>query len=364
MVAQSLQRAGEQVIVLDQFNDLDTRSSSVHCEQLTNFSTEHVKSKLESIRAKLDFTLKPAIIYGSGVDTNPELLSYLEVNFRLLGNSTDTVNTVRDPESFFQLLTDLQINYPRVTFKQPDNLKDWLVKFYHLEGGAGIYSATEFAQNQQTELPFYYQQRLNGTAFSVLFLANAESIQILGLHRHLYCLDSYSSPFVMQGLISGFNLSNEQFTQLRKWVKQLVLTTGLTGLNSMDCLIAEQQIFVLEVNPRPGSSTCLYDNCYENGLLKQHVHCFTGEDWDKPLLQTKTNGFWIYYTSQEITITDQCLWPDWVADMPSPGTQFMPGDPVCSLSATGDSEYSVLTALRERNSVIGQMLSGIRSDSF
>ncbi len=364
IIAQSLQRAGEHVIVLDRFNDLDTHSSSIHCEQLTDVSMAHVISKLESIRATVDFTHKPAVIYGSGVDTNPQLLSYLEDNVRVLGNSSDAVNFVRNPRCFFKLLYDLQINYPRVAFKQPAHLTDWLVKFHHLEGGAGIFSATDVAQQQQTEWPFYYQQRLNGTAFSVLFLANTQDIRIVGLHRHFSCQDSHSRPYVMQGLISGFKLSNEQFIQLREWIKQLVSVTGLMGLNSLDCLIADQQIVVLEVNPRPGSSISLYDNCYQNGLIKQHIRCFTGEQWDQPHQQTKINGFRIYYAEREITITEQISWPHWVADRPQPGTNFMPGDPICSVSATGDFEYSVLNVLQDRSRVIGQRLSGLRPDEI
>lgn len=359
IIAQSLQRAGYKVIVLDQFGDLDTRSSCCSFYRLTDFSIEHVKSKLDLISKQTDFAQQPAVIYGSGTDSNPELLAHLGKSFRLLGNPVNVVTTVRTPQVFFPLLKKLDIQYPPVQFKRPNCLKNWLAKLQNCEGGAGVIPADQFDNQEGSEIPVYYQKRLQGTPFSVLFLARPGHFRIIGLHRHFCTQDFNSRPYFMQAIISGFRLPNQHYKILTDWIERLVAATGLTGLNSMDCLFSEGQLYVLEINPRPGASVCLYEDNYQGGLLKQHIHSFTGEEWDIQIKNPRISGYWICYADRELTITEQPIWPNWIADRPPPETRFNPGDPICTVKATGNCESTVFTELKNRSRTVGQRLAGM-----
>lgn len=357
IIAQSLQRAGYNVIALDQFGDLDTRSSCISFYQLADFSIENVKSNLALIREQQGFTHQPAVIYGSGIDSNPQLLDYLGNTFHLIGNPVNVVSAVRTPQIFFQLLKELKVNYPPVQFKRPDCLKNWLAKQQNREGGAGVIPAAQYDNKESSGFPVYYQQCLQGIAFSALFLARQDKIQIVGLHRHFCTRDFNTRPYLMQALISGFRLPDHYFKILTDWIERFVSVTGLTGLNSMDCLFSGGQIFVLEINPRPGASVCLYDESYQEGLLEQHIRSFTGENWDLQIQKQEVSGYWICYADQEMTITEEHSWPDWTADRPKAGTLFTPGDPLCTVTATGYEEQTIFSELKNRSRKIRLMLT-------
>ncbi len=346
LIAESLQRAGIKPIVLDLFGDVDTQLHATHCCLLQNLSADHIIATIDSLNLKK----KPYIIYGSGVDNNSDLLEQLGFQFYLLGNNVDSVRWVRNPELFFGLLDDLGITHPAVRFDRPLAV-NWLLKRNNHEGGTGI----TFVQCPETSFlddQCYYQKQLDGEAFSVLFLANDNSCRIIGLNSQWVVDDNRQYPYLFRGVINRFELTRKHFLRISRWIENIVSVTGLKGLNSLDCLLVDNEIMVLELNPRPSASVSLYDSDYQYGLVKQQIASFTGKSWDKPIEQQQVNGCWVCYAPCDLMIYEQIDWPTWVVDQPLAGTVFSQGEPVCTLIATETSLTEVKQTLRQRCDII------------
>jgi predicted ATP-grasp superfamily ATP-dependent carboligase len=348
LIAESLRRGGFDVIVFDQFGDLDTRACATQFFLIDDWSSDALISKIEWL--SLDH--QPVVIYGSGIDNDSDLLRQLQRRYQLLGNSVDTVRQVRNPRLFFRMLDDLGIAYPAINFEAPLG-RHWLQKESNLEGGLGIRPAHLVSTGTiETETECYFQQRLQGESFSVLFLADGKNSRIIGLNSQWVVDNNVSQPYLFQGLANRFFLSDQLRSLVVTWISGIVDAAGLQGLNSLDCLNVDGEIVVLEVNPRPSASVALYDQDYAHGLLAEHIKSFTGEAWSDPVGNTQVRGSWVVYAPINLRI-DTCLnWPQWVGDRPVPATEFQCGEPVCTVQASADSVDQVKQKLMQRCDMI------------
>jgi len=354
MLAESLCRAGIKAIVIDQFGDLDTRDYAARLSVVNELSADVVLAVVHALKSGK----KPSVIYGSGVDNNPELLKQFALDCHLLGNHAEVVGSVRDPRMFFSLLDRLDIVYPATCFYRPQGRR-WLFKQTDTEGGLGITPANLCDQAGADESG-YFQQQLDGEPFSVLFLANGFDCCVIGLNSQWIVKQNASRPYVFKGVINRFELSDDNLLLINKWIRRIVSVTGLRGLNSLDCLVVDNQIFVLELNPRPGASIALYDDVYPGGLVRQHIASFGNGTLVNPIEPEHVSGSWIVFASDAWRIDALIKWPSWVVDRPVAGTVFRQGEPVCSVKATAGSVVQVQQQLIERCKMITQYLASLQ----
>jgi predicted ATP-grasp superfamily ATP-dependent carboligase len=150
------------------------------------------------------------------------------------------------------------------------------------------------------------------------------------------------------GLIGAVALPDRAHAQLLAAIDALVPALGLVGLCSIDFLLHEEAIQVLEVNPRPSASLSLYDEDYAGGLMQAHVHACVGEDAPavRQAASPKLRGEMIVFAPADLVV-DASSWVNLsgVHDLPIPGTRFKAGAPVCTVSASGRSVAKVHEAL-------------------
>ena len=350
MLVESAQSGGLEVIALDQFGDMDTRAAARQFCLIDDWSSEAVIADIEA----LDLQQQPVVIYGTGVDNNPELLEQLQQRYQLLGNSAQTVARVRDPRLFFSLLDDLEIAYPLTRFDSPAG-DDFLQKRSDLEGGLGV-RPVRFANENIVDGGCYFQQQQDGVPFSVLFLANGSISRIVGYNMHWVVANHPWQPYLFQGLANRYALSDKLQELIETWVSSIVAETGLQGLNNMDCLNVDGNIVVLEINPRPSASVALYDLDYTHGLLAEHIKCFNSDKWNNPLPQSQFRGSWVVYASADLRIGKKLDWPLWVSDRPEIHNEFNDGDPVCTLQASAVSVAQLKLQLMQRCTEISDLL--------
>lgn len=357
ILVESLQRGGIETIAVDEYGDLDTQIAATRFFLIDTLSPDTVVSTIES----LDFTEKPSVIYASGVDNNLALLEQLQARYKVLGNSAQTVKQVRKPRLFFKLLDDLNISYPPVSFDSPLAC-NWLVKRYDQEGGLGI-CPVKFMDKGDVDDRCYFQQKLDGVPFSVLFLANGKSSSIIGLNSQWFVDEDVRRPYLFQGLVNRFDVSDEHLTLIDYWVDSIVTATGLRGLNSMDCMNVNGDVVVLEVNPRPSASVALYDAEYPTGLLEQHINSFNAVAWTEAISRNQVRGNWIVYAPCDLIIAEGVDWPCWVSDRPTAGNVIKCGKPICTLNASAASIADVKQSLAERCTQVSDLL-GCSNSSF
>ena len=349
-IAASAKQAGYKVSVADCFVDEDTKSFSESFQQLQysddGFNAEELLSHVENIISRYP---DAKLVYGSGFESNPELLEKIGKLIPIYGNSKETVVSVKDPVIFFGLLDRHGIHYPDVIYSKPAIPKKYLVKRIGGIGGNHVNWSDQEIVDINSEN--YYQKFIPGAVSSVVFLANGERAKLVGFNRQLQTKEFIDMPFLYQGAIS----LNKEAVQERDIVKNIVSTitreTGLKGLCGLDYIIDEEEanVLVLEVNPRPPGTFELHEG--RQSLFDAHIACFEGGLPESTGQHNNESGFRAYailYAKEKLFISDKVKWPGWVKDRPTYNNNIEAMFPVCTVYAEENSIDKVKTILFNR----------------
>ncbi len=330
-------RAGHKVAALDIFNDVETRRSCFYSAQVAfrdgGFDADDLLAKLEH----LDL-VGATVVYGSGLENQPELLERIASRFALLGNTASTVAQVKDARRFFPLLDSLGIAYPETVFTLPPDPAGWLAKADGGSGGTHIRPYDGYPGG-------YYQRCVEGLPVSVLFLADGKEIQVVGFNEQ-WLAPTPGMPFRYGGAVGNAVLPDEVKQAMADAAHKVTVATGLRGLNSMDFMLGPQGPLALEINPRLSATFDLYE---VPDLLERHLRACEG--LLTPLSPPQgAKASLVYYAIHSIQVTEQVDWPSWVVDRPLAGSRIRAGEPLCSILAEGGTaaEAKALVFARAR----------------
>lgn len=355
LLAEFAKNEGLKPLVIDCFSDLDTQEAALESVKVDGLSVGHIKQAVSLLSRKYSIT---HVIYGSGLENHLETLKYLEQNFTIIGNSADVFESIQNKAYFFEKLKHHNICYPETSFHHPHNEDNWLIKPLNGEGGVGIKRYTAESHN------CYWQKYCAGTAKSVLFIAKGSEYKIIGFHKQLVTQIN-DCPFVFDGVINQPELNDIVALSLKQTLKKLVNEFSLKGINSLDFIENNNQLYVLEVNPRPSASLNLYDF----DLLSEHIDsCLGGaealvtpEPSEAKASATNNSSFYraykIVFAKTDITISNQIIWPSWVSDKPQKGSIIYTGMPICSIIAGGKNEQQVEDLLLLRQQQLMKLLT-------
>ena len=319
--------AGYEVIAADAFCDADTRAHAAHAIQL-NYSDGGFE------RADLRRHLLPllsediAFTYGSGFEVQPQLLEEIAQRSKLLGNTAQTVRKLKDPDRFFSLLRELGVPCPETREQPPAVADGWVVKRVGGSGGTHVQVPLGLAGPE-----CYYQRMLPGRPCSLLFLADGNEARAVGYHEQ-WLAPTPVMPFRYGGACSQPKLPDAVCRGMLQAAQELTQRLGLRGLNSLDCMVAGERYWVLEVNPRLSATFALHD-LEANGanLFMAHVRACAGEvKYDPP--QERAAAHLIYYAPADTEISPAIEWPAWVQDIPPANAAIRAGEPLCTITAT------------------------------
>lgn len=351
-LAASASKAGYRVIVLDLFNDLDTRACAAESVKATGtLGTGFDADKLVALSRRL--APPPAgLVYGSGLEDRPRLLARLSAGRRLFGNRADTLARIKDPRRFFPVLKRLAIPHPETRLDAPPDRRGWLVKRTGAAGGAHIRRADEGPGTADG----YYQRRIRGRAVSALFVADGRSARVLGFTEQWSSAGRGEAPFRFGGAALPARLPATLADEITGAVERLVAATGLVGVNSADMMVEGGGFHLLEVNPRPGATVDIFDRALGISLFDLHVRACAG---DLPGTGGRPGGAFasaIVYADRDLVVPAWLSWPRWTADLPEPGTPIGAGEPVCTVLATGtDVEAAKDAALRRVDEILAAL---------
>lgn len=352
MLVQSAARAGLRPVALDLYADADTRECAEAAAPLIPTPSGFESTHLLATAARLAPAERYPLVYGSGLDTAPDLLKCLAEGREVFGNSPSTLRLLRMPERFFELLRQLDIPFPDIRFEPPADPANWLVKAGCGEGGKRVRFCAQDAPAGPDE---YYQRRLPGPPLSVLFLADGEQAGIIGFNTQ-WTVSLYGRPFLFCGAVNRAKLDGRQRGDVAGYVQRLVRALRLKGLNGLDVMRDGPLCRVLEINPRPTATTALYDPDFPQGLLAAHIRACRGQQVEVPPSET-VRAFRAVFAPADFTVPDGISWPEWCGDRPLPNTRFAAGQPVCTVAAEGADLVEVENLLAHRaNQVFERLL--------
>jgi predicted ATP-grasp superfamily ATP-dependent carboligase len=328
-LAASAARRGLPVVVLDLYNDLDTRDLSLASRAVAGRNGRFDSRLLLAAAAELSPVQRCAgLICGSGFEARTGLLKKLAEGRTLFGNGPDTVAMVKDPARFFSLLDRLGIAHPAVTLEPPRDPNGWLVKRTGAAGGSHVRRAGK----RHRAGPHRYFQRLeSGRVLSALFAADGARARALGFNEQWTAGVPWCAPYCYGGAVTCTDLPQGIATEITQVLDRLVAATGLVGVNGLDFILDGDRPLVLEVNPRPTATIDLYDADMEMGVAALHLRACRGELPSAPALLRQTRAHAIVYAATAFRVPAHVSWPSWCTDLPEQGSLIPVGAPVCSV---------------------------------
>ena len=297
----------------------------------------------------LDLSETGGLVYGSGFETTPELLDVISEFIPVLGNTSQILRNLKRPRQFFMLLDVLGIPHPEVSFKPLEQATGWLYKQGGGSGGTHIRKALPLPGISPTR-GHYFQREIKGMPVSLLFAADGQLSKPVGFN-HQWLSPTLTMPYRYGGAASHAALPQVVEQQLVHIAQQITNAVGLRGLNSLDAMVEDDLVYVLEVNPRLSATFDLYQSIATAGnLFSLHLQACGGnlENW--PQISGLSKAHHVAYAPYPLQLPVAMDWPVWIADIPHDGSYIPMNQPVCTVLAEADTadEARELALAREQ----------------
>ena len=363
-LAQSAQRAGLNVVVIDAFGDTDTRSASGACLVIpSRFKNGTLRFQSNALRTAVIEAHQrygcTSIVVGAGFEGAPENLALIAEQFTLLGNSAEQVREVKDPLRLASLFVHAGLAYPETVLSAPANPSGWLCKHVGSSGGLGVggigvgIGVRPHAGSDPYSHPYsYWQRRVAGEPCSALFLANGKQALLLGIN-HQWVSPTVRTPFRYGGAIAQQSLPAAALLSLKRSISALVRHCGLKGLNGLDFMWDGKAITALEINPRPPATFELYDPDFSKGLLWHHINACNGElPLNLPIFKT-VRAHAVVHIAKAGRIPAEFNFSRACRDLPLLPHRARVGEPLCTLVAEGSTTSATIQSLQQELKRLG-----------
>lgn len=254
---------------------------------------------------------------------------------------------------------------------------DWFVKPIVSGGGQHVVRWKGGTPRPHAAGPVMLQAAATGVPCSALYLAELGRAELLGTTRQLVGLSPPAlAPFAYHGSIAPLEFPPAVMETLRQI--GAVLAPAQRGLFGVDFLWDGETPWPIEINPRYTAAIELLEWATGRALFAEHVRACGGvlPNASHPAREPagRMLGKRILYAATSFIARDPACWlarrDPWsipfVADLPTVGTRFEPGLPVCTVYATGMTSAEVEGKLTRRAKRIRRWLGDFperRNDS-
>lgn len=295
-------------------------------------------------------------IYTGGLEHYPDLVDRIAEGRPLWGNRGSVLRRARSPEHLHHVLTRAGMPSPRLGNHACDSGSGWLIK--PRRGHAGIRRWTGEAIDDQ----HYLQEMIEGHSIAAVFLASEERTDLLGVTKQLVGEPwLHAPPYRYCGSLGPLEVAGKVQESFITLGEVLRADLGLRGLFGVDCILRDQAVWVLEVNPRYTASVEILEYATGRSFLADHAANFRSGCKPRPSAsgaiiapkETKFLGKAILYAHENIAVPLTGPWMEYqhqaidempcFADIPRPGERIEAGEPVLTFFDTGPD---CLTRLR------------------
>jgi len=294
------------------------------------------------------------VIYTGGLENYPAIIGAISHERTIWGNSSETLIGVRDPFRVASLLRRHGLPSLPVS-EEPFRDRSCVRKLRASAGGGGIRMA---AADDAPLDGWYFQQFQPGEAYAAIFCAH-RSLELLGVTRQLTgCEWLNAQPFAYAGSIGPVELMATPQAALERIARVLVDEFQLRGLFGIDFVLDDDQVWLIEINPRYTASVEVLERAFDFTAITHHRAAFTGEPLPPRGLPLRYAGKAIYYAPFSLKIPDELFTHrEWLADLPRPGDRIEERWPVVTIFAEGEAPEIVELRLRERVRIIADCLA-------
>lgn len=268
--------------------DYDT-SDRLYFEPLT---LEHV---LEILRVEQEEGTLHGVIVQFGGQTPLKLANALEAEgIPILGTTPDAIDLAEDRERFQQLLHDLNLKQPyNGIASSPEQAfeiaKDvgypLVIRPSYVLGGRAMEIVRDDAQltryiNEAVvvsgDSPVLLDSYLIGAVeVDVDALCDGKDVHVAGIMQHIEEAGVHSGDSACS--LPPYSLSPEMITELKKQSHALALGLNVVGLMNVQFAIKDDEIFILEVNPRASRTVPFVAKATDSAIASIAARLMAGE---------------------------------------------------------------------------------------
>ena len=365
-LAESACRAGwtQRIVAVDYFGDWDLQRS---CE---NYSLRRDARCRYSVRRLLEACHRfkwDEVVYTANLENYPNAVSRLAAAGHLLGNSPTTLAEARNPQRFLDCLRRAGVPVPRtVPSSRAGSLAGAILeKPRRGGGGQGIAVVSLRARRRRGT---YLQEYVPGLPCGVAFVADGRRATLLGVSQQLIGDAAFRAKgFQYCGSLLGKDLPglfrfDRLLSRLEEIVNHLTSTFHLVGVNGMDFILNEGEIYPLELNPRYTASMELVEMAYGLNIFLIHLAACHGTlpPFDLRNAPDAYCGKAILFAERAaIAPPTEGWWDRGIRDIPFPGERIRAGSPICTLLVSGASLEACYQALRAKADSVRQELQSL-----
>ncbi len=284
----ALKRLGYDVVTINNnpetvSTDFDT-SDRLYFEPLT---PEDVMSVVN--------TEKPVgVVVAFGGQTAIKLTKFLDSQgIRILGTSADSIDLAEDRERFEELCAKLNINRPKglTIFTEEEALEATqklgypvLLRPSYVLGGQNMIIAfndddvkeyMKIILAQGIENPVLIDQYMMGTELEVDAICDGKDILIPGIMEHIERTGIHSGDSI--AVYPSWNLNDILREKIINQSRELALALGTKGLVNIQYLIYNNDLYIIEVNPRSSRTVPYISKVTNVPMVDLAVRAMLGE---------------------------------------------------------------------------------------
>lgn len=370
----SARRAGMKTFVADLFGDADVAAVSA-AVRVDDFPRQLRDVARQAPPGPWMFT--------GGLENHPDLVASIARFKPLWGTPADNLVRIRNPLLVREVLTAAGLPVPQVERHAGRLGRDlaWLEKPLRSCGGAAIRAMDRqeveqaiAAGGQRRTTDVYYQQRIDGTPAAAAFVAGDKGAHLLGVTRQLVG-EAWTGarPFQYCGSVGPWRLPDRLTESIRHIGTTLARAFRLRGLFGVDGIVAGEEFWTVEINPRYTASMEILERASGRSIVGLHAAAFCGGDLEPQMAAASDDRIGdarhakaIIFAREDVA-TDQrfshavARWNECrpfpaVADVPRSGTAIGAGRPVVTAFADGRADDVVVARLQRRVAEIDAML--------
>ena len=372
-LAESALNSGYRVVALDAFGDRDLRSLTEAYSLPRDCNVRYSAEALYKESRHIGFD---AVAYTANLENHPAVLARFASQHPIMGNSPEVIKEVRHWPGFYSSLKKAGFRIPDTMFEKPPKAVHpdprWLEKPALSGGGHGIRFFDPGKEQLYTNgrnhpgTPKYhsetfFQQYIDGKPCSASFVANGHECVVLGIAEQWIGLNQFGAGrFRYCGNILPLpelrhpedgKLLVEQIRQLAAFVTR---TYRLIGLNVIDFILKDNEVYLTEVNPRYSASMELIEKSCGLRLFDIHARAVMYDELpvfhpDMICNHREFMGKAILFAERDAVVKDTAAWHSMgIRDIPASGEPIRKGEPICTMLAARTTYNRTFAELTER----------------
>lgn len=283
------------------------------------------------------------LVYGSGLEDKKNAYKILSDKTLIRGNCFNILKLTNNITNLKKILTLSGLKIPKsYDHSIPKNIR-CISKPIDSYGGYNI----SFCNKPKAG--YYFQEYLSGPTYSASFFINEGCFIFLGFNK-LFLLKKFNNhPFIHAGAMMIDNLKNS--AKVISSIKKFSSLIPLTGYNSIDFKIHNNDVFILDVNPRITSTFKIYNDIYSNMLLNLQLNPKKNCKIMPTQKKNSLYGFVYLFAKEDIIFKNVIKRNLWLMDLPIENELIKKGSPLCTIFCSASSRAGLICKLKEKISM-------------